>query len=294
MKVVSVINYKGGVGKTTLSANLVAGISRTKRVLAIDLDPQTNLTFSFMSIPAWRNRFEKEKTIKHWFDAIVSNEQPLPSLESLIIKSKGIDIISSHLGLIDVDMELAVGLAGTTPKQQKLNYIRTFSYIKRGLDVLKEEYDLVIIDCPPNFSVVTKNALIASDYYVIPAKMDYLSTLGINQLRNHVNTLVAEYNRNCETADCHVNPKMLGVIATMISIYGKHPIKAQQEYINELAHNRIPLFDNMIRENKSLFASRPEYSPPVILQDHCSGTYADVVAELEALQHEFKNKVGIS
>ncbi len=55
MIVVSVINYKGGVGKTTLSANLVAGIAKRKRVLAIDLDPQANLTFSFISVPHWRN-----------------------------------------------------------------------------------------------------------------------------------------------------------------------------------------------------------------------------------------------
>ena len=88
------------------------------------------------------------------------------------------------------------------------------------METLKDDYDLVIIDCPPNFSVVTKNALIASDYYVIPTKMDYLSTLGINQLRNHVNTLVREYNGFCEP-DNRVDPVLLGVIANMISNKGK-------------------------------------------------------------------------
>lgn len=251
------------------------------------------MSFSFINITTWRTSYEKENTIKHWFDAIVSNVQPLPSLKDLIIKSHGIDIISSHLGLIDVDIELAVGLAGATPKQQKHNYIRTFSYLKRGLDILKEEYDLVIIDCPPNFSVVTKNALIASDYYIIPAKMDYLSTLGINQLRNHVNTLVKEYNNNCDSNETQVNPEMLGVIATMISIYRGKPIVAQQEYINTLRRNKLPLFNSMIRENKSLFSSRPEYDLPVILQEFGSGTYADVVDELLALQREFLRKLDI-
>lgn len=292
MKVVSIINYKGGVGKTTLSANLVAGISKKKRVLAIDLDPQANLTFSFISIPTWRQKFEKENTIKHWFDAIIANEQPLPPLKDLIVKNRGIHIISSHLGLIDVDIELAVGLAGATPKQQKMNYIKTFSYLRKGLETLKDDYDLVIIDCPPNFSVVTKNALIASDYYVIPTKMDYLSTLGINQLRNHVNTLVREYNGFCEPDNC-VNPVLLGVIANMISIYGGNPIRAQQDYIEEIQRNKIPLFSSMVRENKTLFSSRPEYAEPVILQDHSAGTYADIVSELEALQAEFEKKAGV-
>lgn len=292
MKVVSIINYKGGVGKTTLSANLVAGISKKKRVLAIDLDPQANLTFSFISIPTWRQKFEKENTIKHWFDAIIGNEQPLPPLKNLIVENRGIHIISSHLGLIDVDIELAVGLAGATPKQQKMNYIKTFSYLRKGLETLKDDYDLVIIDCPPNFSVVTKNALIASDYYVIPTKMDYLSTLGINQLRNHVNTLVREYNGFCEP-DNRVDPVLLGVIANMISIYGGNPIRAQQDYIEEIQRNKIPLFSSMVRENKTLFSSRPEYAEPVILQDHNAGTYADIVSELEALQAEFEKKAGI-
>lgn len=292
MKVVSIINYKGGVGKTTLSANLVAGISKKKRVLAIDLDPQANLTFSFISIPTWRQKFEKENTIKHWFDAIIGNEQPLPPLKNLIVENRGIHIISSHLGLIDVDIELAVGLAGATPKQQKMNYIKTFSYLRKGLETLKDDYDLVIIDCPPNFSVVTKNALIASDYYVIPTKMDYLSTLGINQLRNHVNTLVREYNGFCEP-DNRVDPVLLGVIANMISIYGGNPIRAQQDYIEEIQRNKIPLFSSMVRENKTLFSSRPEYAEPVILQDHSAGTYADIVSELEALQAEFEKKAGV-
>ena len=260
--------------------------------MAIDLDPQANLTFSFISIPTWRQKFEKENTIKHWFDAIIGNEQPLPPLKNLIVENRGIHIISSHLGLIDVDIELAVGLAGATPKQQKMNYIKTFSYLRKGLETLKDDYDLVIIDCPPNFSVVTKNALIASDYYVIPTKMDYLSTLGINQLRNRVNTLVREYNGFCEP-DNRVDPVLLGVIANMISIYGGNPIRAQQDYIEEIQRNKIPLFSSMVRENKTLFSSRPEYAEPVILQDHSAGTYADIVSELEALQAEFEKKAGV-
>src|SRR5438067_249325 len=107
MKVVSVINYKGGVGKTSLTANLGAELAfRGKRVLLLDLDAQASLTFSFITPDEWSRRFENNRTIKAWFD---SHEfgQPI-ALEKLIesptrvssrIKGPGkLDIIYSHLG----------------------------------------------------------------------------------------------------------------------------------------------------------------------------------------------------
>lgn len=195
MKVVSVINYKGGVGKTTITANLASEmVCRGKKVLVIDLDPQTNLTFSYMRVEEWSKTYEKEKTIKYWFDSIIDGTRPVPSFKELIVKKSGVDLICSHLGLIDVDIELAAGLSAGTERQHRNNFVKTYSYIKNELNRLKGQYDIVLFDCPPNFSIVTKNALIASDYYIVPAKMDYLSTLGINQLKNHVVSLVKQFN----------------------------------------------------------------------------------------------------
>lgn len=87
MKVVSIINYKGGVGKTTITANLASEMAcRGKRVLVIDLDPQTNLTFSYMKVEEWSNTYEKEKTIKYWFDSIIDGTKPVPSFKDLIVR----------------------------------------------------------------------------------------------------------------------------------------------------------------------------------------------------------------
>ncbi|MDD2957182.1 MAG: AAA family ATPase [Lachnospiraceae bacterium] len=295
MKVVSIINYKGGVGKTTITANLSAEMaSRGKRVLVIDLDPQTNLTFSFMKVEDWSKQFEKDKTIKYWFDSIIDGTKPVPSFSELIVKKRNVDIICSHLGLIDVDIELAAGLSAGTDRQHRRNFIKTYSYIKNELERIKESYDVVIFDCPPNFSIVTKNALIASDFYIVPAKMDYLSTLGINQLRNHVERLVKMYNEYAENEESRINPTFLGVIATMISVRNGAPISAQQTYVNALKRNGITLFDSMIRENKTAYASAPEYGIPVVLQSFSSGTtYDEVVSELTQLTTEFVRKVGV-
>ena len=129
MKIVSVINYKGGVGKTTITANLAAEMAyRGKKVLVFDLDPQTNLTFSFLRVDEWSKKFEKDKTIKFWFDSIIDGKRDIPSFNDLIVSKDKIDIICSHLGLIDVDIELAAGLSSGTERQHRINYIKTYSY----------------------------------------------------------------------------------------------------------------------------------------------------------------------
>ncbi|MCB1778789.1 MAG: ParA family protein [Candidatus Competibacteraceae bacterium] len=78
MKTISIINYKGGVGKTTISANLAAELAfRGKKILAIDLDPQASLTFSFFKVDEWRRNYEASKTIKNWYDAFIDKDTDL-------------------------------------------------------------------------------------------------------------------------------------------------------------------------------------------------------------------------
>ena len=295
MKIVSVINYKGGVGKTTITANLAAEMAyRGKKVLVFDLDPQTNLTFSFLRVDEWSKKFEKDKTIKFWFDSIIDGKRDIPSFNDLIVSKDKIDIICSHLGLIDVDIELAAGLSSGTERQHRINYIKTYSYIKNELQTFNKHHAAILFDSPPNFGIVTKNALIASDYYIVPAKMDYLSTLGINYLRNHVNRLVKDYNSYVENFAEKINPQFLGVIATMITIRNGEPITSQKAYIEELLRNNITIFDNMTRLNNTVYASAPQYGTPVVRHFHPSGlTYDNIVHELENLTTEFMNKAGI-
>lgn len=294
MKKISVINYKGGVGKTTVTANIASEMAhRGKKVLVIDLDPQTNLTFSYMKVEQWKDNYERNRTIKYWFDSIIDGTLPAPTLSDLIVK-KDVDIICSHLGLVDVDIELAAGLTGNTERQQRHNFLKTYSYLRNELKQLDATYDVVLFDCPPNFSIVTKNAIVASDYYVIPAKMDYLSTLGINQLRNHIDTLVSQYNRYCDGTEIdHIAPDFLGVIATMVFLRNELPITAQQYYIDALNRNGVSLFKNMVRENKTLFASAPDSGTPVVMQHHTNRTYQKIVHELEDLTTEFMQKIGV-
>ena len=126
MDIISVINYKGGVGKTTLTANIAGELAyRGYDVLMIDLDPQASLTFSFIDPEQWRSDVSPSKTIKNWFST--KKKVRTKNFNSLIITPEAVndaldgrgklDLVSSHLELINVDMELAADLGGSNVAQ---------------------------------------------------------------------------------------------------------------------------------------------------------------------------------
>ncbi|MCX9543208.1 ParA family protein, partial [Vibrio cholerae] len=205
-----------------------------------------------------------------------------------------LDIISSHLGLINVDLELATLLGGASPTQTQKKYLKVHGKLREELNKLALEmnYDVVLIDCPPNFNIVTKNALIASDKILVPAKPDYLSTLGIDYLKSSVEALVEDFNFYAKKdEDFHeVSPEFLGVVFTMIQITSGKPISAQRQYISQTKRLGVPVFDSVFRENKTIFADAPRNGMPVVLQSYSNNTHSDIVGEIEEFVGEFRTK----
>lgn len=305
MKVVSIINYKGGVGKTTLTANVATELAnRGKRVLIIDLDPQTNLTLSFITPQEYKDLVPQGKTIKNlYMDYIrtgtinnLTNLIVTPSKVNERLVTGRIDIISSNLQLIDIDADLASTGTGFTENTMRVNYLKVRSILKQSLKSVCDDYDIVLMDCPPNFNIVTQNAIIASDLYLIPTKPDYLSTSGIDHLLGQVKSLVKKYNDFAEGENKYegrgvydyINPSPLGIVFTMLTIRDDKPIKAQQEYITQVETN-IPcnVFNNFIRNNNTLFANAPDYGVPVVISDKQSGdVYDNIKREINLLVDE--------
>ena len=309
MKIVSVINYKGGVGKTTITANLAGQLAYLgKKVLLIDMDAQASLTFSFVTPDYWNSSLKDDKTIKNWFDCISQSKGSLPISKFVIEpqdvnnllhrygKTGKITLISSHLGLINVDLELATLLGGANMDQTKRKYIMVNGNLRKELKKISEaEYDLILIDCPPNFNIVTKNALVASDLILVPAKPDYLSTLGIDYLQGSVNALVKDYNdfsQGIENEE-NINPQIIGVVFTMIQMYGGNPIQSQQQFIQQTKRLGIPVFDNYVIANNTIYADAPQNGIPVILNLYSNASHQSNVSHVKTLTDEFITKVGL-
>ncbi|WP_259761604.1 ParA family protein [Lactococcus lactis] len=212
-KVISVINMKGGVGKTTLSIGLADFLSEKENlnILLIDADPQFNSTqglldnykssgygndddvnyYNEVVIPAEKTIY---KLFKPQIDMSVSYETP--DKDDVIINLKNnLDILCGDLNLV---------LVNKVSDHTFVKRIRNFVEDKE----LRKIYDYIIIDCPPTLTIYTDSALMASDFYLIPNRIDRYSIVGISSLQKAVNNLIREER---------INLKCLGLIYTMVN-----------------------------------------------------------------------------
>lgn len=201
-KIISFINYKGGVGKTTSTYHVGCSLAQhhNKKVLLVDIDAQTNLTF--LCAPP-----EKWKEFKNKSGTIASAYQRFQNKKSLDVKrviwNNPIQIGSSrmvNLDLIPCDVDLLgedLGggqITGTFPtleslRRQANEYLRERYFLKNLLSEVMDKYHYILIDCPPNLYLMTQNALAASNWYVITAIPDHLSTIGLSILKDKVHKI---------------------------------------------------------------------------------------------------------
>lgn len=293
MKVVSIINHKGGVGKTTLTANLGAGLAaRGKRVLLLDLDSQASLTISFFTQNEWADDLLPAKTIKRWYDGL-DDDDAMESPAELISSPQRVnrklrhttgmvDIIAAHRDLADVDTELASRLMGDPARFAALH-----SRLRKGLTHKSlAEYDVVLIDCAPNFGLIAKNAVAASDMLLIPTKPDYLSTNGIDSLGLKIRTFTEEYNDRRNGSGPIERPPA-AVIFTMVQNNDGKPIETQRSVISRIEARGVPTFSTTIRDSKSVYGPAPEHGVPVIL----AGTGRAQTRELRDLVSELSTRL---
>lgn len=184
MKVIAIANQKGGVAKTTTTHNLGAALAAAgKKVLLVDLDSQASLTISVGLEP-----LEAEHTIVD-----VLRKDGVPIQECIQRISDRLHIVSSIIDLAPMEMELL-----SRASREKI--------LDRALKPVRGEYDYILIDCPPQLSILTINALSCADGVVIPVKTDYLAYRGLTQLQDSIQEIQELINPEL---------KVLGVIATL-------------------------------------------------------------------------------
>ncbi len=237
-KVISLVNQKGGVGKTTTSINLSSSLGYLgKKVLLIDLDPQSNTTTGL-----GLNKYSVKCSIYE-----VINDTC--SIKDAIVKTPftNLSVIPSSISLAGVDMELI-------QKGIKSEEFKIGDQLKNQLSLIKDRYDFIIIDCPPQLGLLTTNALAASDSVIIPVQCEYFALEGVNQL---LNTIILTQNK--------INPKLdiEGVLLTMLdgrTLLGLEVVEDVRKFFKE------KVFDTIIPRLVRLVEA-PSHGKPILEYD---------------------------
>ncbi len=253
-KIISFINQKGGVGKTTTCVNLSTFLcAYGKKVLLLDLDPQGNATTGV--------GVEKNLEMKTFYDIIL--DECVMKEAILETNIKGLDILPSNVDLAGAEVSLV----------QRENREKV---LKNSLKVVKDDYDYIAIDCPPSLGLLTVNALTASDSIIIPIQCEFYALEGLSQLMNTVKLVKQHLNENIEIE---------GVVLTMKD-NRSNLINQVAAEIREFFGRKV--YDTVIPRNIRL-AEAPSHGKPILIYDSRSTgsvAYQDLAIEFLKRNHD--------
>lgn len=230
-KIIAVANQKGGVGKTTTTVNLSAILAKKgNKVMIIDADPQGNAT-SGLGID--------KDDVKSLYDVLVNEEPIEETLEETTMEN--LDVCPSNINLAGAEVEL-------------VSLISREYRLKEQLDKIKEEYDYILIDCPPSLGLITLNAFTAADSVLIPVQCEYYALEGLGQLINTINLVKKHLNKSLEIE---------GAILTMYDIrtnLSNQVVKEVKKYFDD------KVFKTVIPRNVKL-SEAPSYGMSIVEYD---------------------------
>ena len=231
-RIIAVANQKGGVGKTTTTINLSACLAeKSKNILTIDIDPQGNTT-SGLGV----DKNVVENTVYELFLEECSLEE---CIQSSVME--GLSVIPSNINLSGAEIELI--------SMENKEY-----FLKNKLDEIKNNYDFIIIDCPPSLNLLTVNAMVAADTVLVPIQCEYYALEGLSQLMHTIDLIKERLNPKLEIA---------GVVVTM---YDARTNPSSQVVQNVKENLNKKIYKTIIPRNVRL-AEAPSYGMPINLYD---------------------------
>lgn len=313
-KVISVLNWKGGVGKTTLTHHLATGmqhmnfeeiegyfkIKGTPRILLIDADAQCSLSTICLGENLFEDKIVKKKgkTLNDLIESFLVDGNQNSDVREFIIKKSvradidkkyaSIDLIASHPDLMFTDMNIAVYSRPDFKNNLVNSSMYKFRMINDIIKRVKDDYDLVFIDCPPNLYYVTQNALFASDYYLIPTIPDRLSCYGIPSIYNKVNDLNDWLKQSCAG---YVETKLIGIVVNCVKEYNNEPKETQTTAIKYLKKNfGKKVFENYLSAGDGI-PKAYELSYPVFQLEKSKVVAAKQCEQIRNIIKEFLSRI---
>ncbi len=251
-KIFSIVNQKGGVGKTTTTVNLTTAFAAAKkRVLLIDLDPQGNSSTGFGISPS-----QRQKTI---YEVLIGE----CSLKSAIIPTRipNLNIITSTVDLSACEIELA-------------SVDRREFILQKALKEVIHDYDFILIDCPPSLGMLTVNALTASDSILIPMQCEFFSLEGLSHLLTSLDLVKENLNHHL---------KISGIILTM---HDRRNKLTEQVEMDVRSFLKDKVYKNTIPRNVKLSEAPSHGLPAIIYDPKCPGSVAYIKLAKEILDRE--------
>lgn len=243
-RIIAIANQKGGVGKTTTAINLSASLAeKGQKVLAIDMDPQGNMTSGL--------GLDKDDVDKTIYDMIIGESE----IETVIKKEtiENLDILPSNVDLSAVEIELI--------DVENKEFI-----VKNSIQKIRDNYDFIIIDCPPSLSLLTINAMTTADSVLVPIQCEYYALEGLSQLIHTINLVKQRLNANLEIE---------GVVFTMYDARTNLSLQVVENVRRNLEQN---IYNAIIPRNVRL-AEAPSHGLPISMYDPKS-TGADAYRDL--------------
>jgi chromosome partitioning protein len=247
-RVIAIVNQKGGVGKTTTAINLGASFAVAERkTLIMDMDPQGNAT---SGLGVSRGSIDKSM-----YEVLVDRE-PLASAIINSVHFKNLDLVPSDVALVGAEVELV-----QQPEREVL--------LRNALQPVRDNYDYILIDCPPSLGLLTLNALVAADQVLAPLQAEFFALEGMSALSRTVQRVASAFNPSLTIE---------GVVLTMMD---RRNNLAQQVEADVRTHFGDRVYQTSIPRNVRV-SEAPSHGLPVLLYDHaCAGAqaYAQLAAE---------------